>query len=338
MKTFTRLSLLGLTALMMFGCGNESTKLVPKAIIPKEDFSEKPSDFTVFNPKVDILFVIDDSGSMADAQNNLSRNAYQFADAMGQSSILDFHIGVVSTDMDNKFSRSGRLIGTPAFVSKTTPDMVNNLARRMIVGTSGSATEIMFEPVFAGLSLPLTNTYNKDFYRQDAYLAVIFLTDADDQGSYDPKTFMQFLTNLKGDATKVLGYGVIRTMATKDSCDGMEDVTGKLENFLSLVGNADKMQKNILSLCEPDYGVKLAEFAKDIVKRSAGAVKLSRVPVVNSIRVTYGVQVIPNSLKDGWVYEPSTNSILLSEGIQWDYKQGTNVGLKIDFEVIDVKD
>jgi hypothetical protein len=115
----------------------------------------------------------------------------------------------------------------------------------------------------------------------------------------------------------------------------MEDINGKLEDFLAIVSNGDKSQNNILSLCENDYGLKLAEFAKDIVKRSAGVVKLNRVPNTKTIKVTYGNQVIPNALKTGWVYEPSTNSIHLGEEIPWDYSQG-NVGLKIDFEVIDI--
>lgn len=334
MTQFRTLTLTFLASLMIFGCTNESPKLIPGATEVKEDYTEKPADFTVFNPKVDILFVIDDSGSMDSAQKNLSRNAYLFADAMSKSSILDYHIGVLTTDMQS-YSRSGRLVGSPLFVSKTTPNMVNQLAKSMVVGTNGSAEEIMFDPVVDALSLPLINTHNQGFYRPDAFLAIIFLTDADDQGNFQPQQFNQFLVGLKGDSSKVLGYGVIRTLATKNSCDGMEDVNGKLEEFLAIVSNGDKSQNNILSLCEQDYGLKLAEFAKDIVKRSAGVVKLNRVPNTKTIKVTYGKQVIPNALKTGWVYEPSTNSIHLGEEIPWDYTQG-NVGLKIDFEVIDI--
>lgn len=312
--------------------------IVPKAVIPKEEFSEKPKDFTVFNPKVDILFVIDSSGSMESAQNNLSRNAYLFADAISQVSILDYHIGVVTTDMETYNCRSvcGRLQGNPAYVEKTTPDLIGTLSRRMIVGTNGSATEEMFSPVVAALSPPLETNSNQGFYRQDAFLAVIFITDAMDQSDFSPQDFLQFLNTKKGDPSRVLGYGVIRTLAEEKTCDGMEDLDDKLETFLASVANGDKTQKNILSLCAPNYGIKLAEFAKDIVRRSAGTVKLSRIPNPKTIKVSYGTQVIPNSATDGWVFQPSTNSILLSEGINWNY-QGSNVGLSIDFEVIDVQ-
>lgn len=311
--------------------------IVPKSVIPKEEFSEKPKDFTVFNPKVDILFVIDSSGSMDSAQNNLSRNAFMFADAISKISILDYHIGVVTTSMDSYNCRMdcGRLQGLPAYVEKTTPDLVANLSRRMLVGTTGSATEQMFSPVVAALSAPLNGTFNKGFYRQDAFLAVIFITDAMDQSNFSPQEFLQYLNTLKGDPSRVLGYGVIRTLAEEETCNGMETLDDKLETFLASVANGDKTQKNVLSLCATDYGVKLAEFAKDIVRRSAGTVKLSRIPNVKTLKVTYGTQTIPNSATEGWVYQPSTNSILLSEGINWNY-QGPNVGLSIDFEVIDI--
>lgn len=325
---------------VLSGCGIESSKnlIVPKSIIPKEEFSEKPKDFTVFNPKVDILFVIDNSGSMEETQMNLSRNAYLFADAISKVSILDYHIGVVTTDMDNYNCRTdcGRLQGSPVYVEKTTPDLVNNLSRRMIVGTDGSATEQMFSPTVAALSPPLDIGVNQGFYRQDAFLAVIFITDAADQSRYSPQDFLQFLNTKKGDPSKVLAYGVIRTLAEEKTCQSMEDLDDKLETFLASVVNGDKTQKNILSLCSPDYGTKLADFARDIVRRSAGTVKLSRIPDPKTIKVTYGTQTIPNSATDGWVYQPSTNSILLAEGINWNY-QGPNVGLSIDFQVIDVK-
>ncbi|WP_373999173.1 VWA domain-containing protein [Bdellovibrio bacteriovorus] len=318
------------------GCGSDSPDLIGKAILKNEEFQEKPKDFTVFNPKVDILFVIDSSGSMSEAQANLSRNAYAFADAISKVSILDYHIGVITTDMDDCRNHCGKLVGLPTFVEKTTPNLVTSLARRMEVGTNGSASEEMFGPVVEALSPSLEVGANMGFYRQDAFLAVIFITDAKDQSRFAPQDFLQILTTKKGDASRVLGYGVIRTLAQEKVCAASEDLDEKLEVFLESVVNGDKAQKNILSLCSPDYGVKLAEFAKDIVKRTAGTVKLSRTPDVKTIKVSYGTQVIPNSLTEGWVYEPSTNSILLSEGIVWNV-QGPGVGLTIDFEAIDME-
>ena len=48
----------------------------------------------VFQPKLDILFVIDDSRSMEPHQINLSRNIDRFVEGFSKERFIDFHIGV----------------------------------------------------------------------------------------------------------------------------------------------------------------------------------------------------------------------------------------------------
>ncbi len=337
MKFFKNVLVLFLVGGLLLGCSDTSPKKIPLSDLTKEDVVEKPS-LTVYNPKVDILFVIDNSGSMNAAQANLARNARIFADEMSRVSALDYHIGVLTTTMDGcRADDCGRLVGYPRFVDKNTPNMAMILADKMEVGTNGSPTEVMFSPVIAALSPPLENNENVDFFRPGAFLAVIFITDAMEQSRYTPNDLYQFLLQKKGDAQKVLGYGVIRKLAEQYTCtSGSETLDGKLEEFLKLVVNGSSKQENILSLCATDYGVKLAEFAKDIVKRSSGTIKLSRLPDVKTIKVTYGTQVIPNNPIDGWVYVPSTNSILLNEGIIWDDSQPQGTGILVDFKAIEL--
>ena len=92
----------------------------------------------------------------------------------------------------------------------------------------------------------------------------------------------------------------------------------------------------MLSLCSRSYGARLAEFAKDIVRRTTGSVPLSRVPNEKTIRVFYGNQEIPNDARVGWTYEPSKRAIALAEGIEWDLTQGPNTELRIDFDAVDM--
>lgn len=343
MKLVSQILVASLTVSFLGACDSSKNPVyVPMEKIVNEEVSEKPTDFNIFNPKVDILFVIDNSGSMQSVQQAMANNAQRFADEMSRVSILDYHIGVLSTDMDNcTYSGSGSkkcgfLIGYPTYVEKTTPDLVSTLAGRMVLGTNGSPSEVMFTPVMAALAPALEAGYNKGFYRQDAFLAVIFITDANEQSRVSPEEFLRFLTTKKSDPAKVLGYGVIRKLAEEKSCSGSEDLDEKLETFLSKVVNGDDRQSNVLSLCDADYGPKLAAFARDIVKRTAGSVKLSRRPILRTLRVFYGTQEIPNDAKTGWVYVPSDNSISLSEGIEWDMTQGAGVGLRIDFEAADL--
>lgn len=334
MKFFTK-KLVGLSlasAFMLSACSPASPQLNPLPAVLKENVSQKPTDLVLFNPKVDILFVIDNSGSMSDTQRNLSRNAAEFSRAITGSTILDYHIGVTTTDMDTPCRKGcGNLVGKPLFVDKTTPNAADALAKNMLVGIDGSGSEKMFTPVVQALTVP-----NQGFYRQDAYLAVIFITDANEQSNMSAADLLKFLVNKKGDASMVLSYGVIRKLAEEYSCRGEENLDDKLETFLASVVNADKKQNNVLSLCEQNYGIKLAEFASDIVKRSSGTIRLQRIPNPKTITVTYGTQIIENNPINGWVYEVSTNSIILAAGIKF-VDQGPSVGLSIDFETIEAK-
>jgi hypothetical protein len=190
-----------------------------------------------------------------------------------------------------------------------------------------------FQPMMDALSSPLANTFNNGFYRKDAFFAVIFITDTAEQSRYiSSQQMYDFLVQLKGDAKKVLSYAVIKTTWDLKNCPAEDDdpPTTKLENFLSMTVNAVN-HSNVLSLCSTDYGSKLAEFSKDIATRSSGLVYLQRLPVVSTIKVTYGTQVIKNSVDDGWTYDPAQNAIRFSENVVWDPTQ-VNAEVGIEFQ------
>ncbi len=58
MKLRTKLLLFPRSLSLLAACDNspKSQKLIPRPDDTREGYSEKPKDFTVFNPKVDILF------------------------------------------------------------------------------------------------------------------------------------------------------------------------------------------------------------------------------------------------------------------------------------------
>jgi hypothetical protein len=338
MNDFKKIIIGFLVLVSVSACSRSSTTmLVPKGVIPVVDHTEKPKDLEYFTPKVDILFVIDSSGSMQTAQANLKANAYKFAAALSKVAILDYHVGILTTDMDDCRDNCGRLQGMPSFVERSTPNVVQVLSDKMVVGINGSAEEMMFSPVIEALSPQLENTTNLGFYRQDAYLAVIMITDAKEQSNFSPQDMMAFLTQKKGDKKKVLAYGAIRKLAERDICTtGGESLDDKLEIFFANVVNGNAKQDNVLSLCATDWGEKLAEFAKDIVTRSAGSVKLTALPSPSSIRVAFGTQIIPNDLKTGWTYRSSSNTLEFGSNIVWS-SQPAGTTLSINYEIIDTE-
>jgi hypothetical protein len=164
------------------------------------------------------------------------------------------------------------------------------------------------------------------------------ITDAKEQSGYSSQELMSFLVNKKIDKRKVLAYGVIRKIAEERICTtGGESLDGKLETFLAgVVNGGGAKQENVLSLCATDWGEKLAEFAKDIVTRSASSVKLTALPSPASIRVSFGTQVIPNDLKTGWTYRSSSNTLEFGADIVWS-EQPMGTTLSINYEIIDTQ-
>ena len=287
-------------------CSDESPKKVPLQLVKNEIVKDSGGTKVTFNRAVDILFVVDDSGSMDTHQANLAKNVKLFTQAILANQLLDYHIGVVTSDMDDS-SKSGRLYGQLTYVTRTTPNGAAVLEASLQPGTNGSSEEQEFAPVVAALTAPLSTGFNNGFYRSDAYLAVIILTDEDEQSFISSKDFYQFLLNLKsGDAAKVITYGVYLPPGDPN-CEYGEQT--KLEEFFKLAST------KTFGLCDVDFGLKLGELGADLVHRVGTIFYLTRPPQPNTIKVTFGSQTVPNDPKIGWIFDPSRNALIFGDDL-----------------------
>lgn len=221
---------LALTALAALGCDDRSRntrKVVEQyAVVPGtpqvdtaapqvvQDNTRATDNFKINTPrqcdlyqqvavrKVDILWVVDSSGSMAPKQARLSANFQGF---MGQllaaQPPLDFHIGVTTTDTDSPTSRgalrgftnvggkSGNFICRPQGGPEncdlgTTTNAAAAFQQMATVGTNGSALERGLYATYLTLNNP-ANVGSDKFIRPDAALYVVVVSDEDD-GSCNP--------------------------------------------------------------------------------------------------------------------------------------------------------
>jgi hypothetical protein len=148
------------------------------------------------NGKIDILFVIDNSGSMAASQQALADNISRFFDKFDAKG-FDYQIAVTTTDAwRTQFggaatmaqlrdgagaSHSGVFVVTPS-----TPDRQNVFITNMKQGTSGNGDERAFQSIQSTLDSSLNTPYN--FPRTDAFFSIIMLSDADDLSSVTGST------------------------------------------------------------------------------------------------------------------------------------------------------
>jgi len=172
-------------------------------------------------PKLDVLFVVDSSGSMAEEQTKLRNNFPSFVSYFTSGNI-DYHIGVVTTDMEAE-EGGGRLRVDPFtdinFITIDTVDPIEQFAHLAIVGIQGSGWERPSDTVYYGLTWPIVNRDNRGFLRSDADLFVVVVSDEDDQSTINQNMFISWMLNLK--ARNTVAYnaitGGVAGCATADS-------------------------------------------------------------------------------------------------------------------------
>ena len=312
---------------------------------PKRDRIEDKSDASSkldkvhleslnLNPKLDVLFVIDDSGSMSSHQARLADNFILFLRELQKQRFLDYHIGIISTDNDNFGgigSAGGDLKGDPAFVGRGLKNGLHILSRDLIVGTRGSGFEKMFTTSVAAITPPLINTTNQGFLREDAHLAILFITDAEDQSSMSATDYVEKLLSIKNDNIDLLSIfgAIVPVTPVRDCSRSSESPPKKIEQALALVAQAkgEPVGSNFFGLCDPEYGTKLAEIGRSLVKDIRPFVKLNELPIPCTLRVTYGTQILESDAKKGWVYDSKEVGIRFGTEIEVDQEPGAQLNV-----------
>ncbi len=326
---------LGVAMAVLSGCYAQAPKL--DRVEPPKEMS-KLQDFTTVAPRVDILFVVDDSGSMGSYQSSLSSNFDLFINEFTKNTLVDYHIGVISTSADGDprltncapdLKKMGCLIGKPSFVDWNTPKAADLIKEKIMVGTNGSSTERIFDPIKLALSDPLLSGFNGGFLRPEAYLAVIFITDAEDQSTMSEGDFINFLKNLKGgDENRVLSYGAL--VSVPDPAKNCSQDSGDPKKLERVINH---FKGTFYSLCDPDYGPKLAKIAENLKFRVTNVIYLDQRPKLGTLRVEFGTDVIPNDPINGWTYNVRTNAVVFGRKVDWSTQpDGTQIQVKFEPE------
>ena len=164
---------------------------------------------------MDIVFVVDDSGSMQEEQSNLATNFPQFAQVLDSYEVapgqpLDYRVALTTTGRtitttlvipgfpeiplteqgDNGAFRD--TCGSPKrWIDRADGNLGSTLACRANVGTNGPGSAEM--PLYGGmlgLSDRIVDHTNEGFLRDDALLAIVMITDEDDCSRTDDNIAM----------------------------------------------------------------------------------------------------------------------------------------------------
>jgi len=303
----------------------------PSALGPtqwSDEFQQRTVDAS------DILFVIDDSCSMSDEQDELAANFENFIQTFVQSTI-DYHVGVVRAALGGDNEQWGILEDVPGFGGKwidqdtgaTAQDKIDAFTTHDFdgdgifedgmagVGTGGGACEMALQASFSALTYQTHPGYpNEGFLRDDANLAIIVLSDEMDHGQdpadllfdcngISPQEYIPwFLYDLKGlnSQDQLVFTGIVGDRPGGCGTEGEGAQEGR--GYWDVI---DGVGGSFLSICSSDW----SQFLTELGYEAAGLRKsfhLRRIPREETLVVTIDDEV---AVADTWSYNRETNSI-----------------------------
>ena len=242
---------------------------------------------------VDILWVVDDSATMYEEHDLLMESADSFI-AFVANSAVDFHLGVVSTDMDVD---PGMLRGPVLNVDST--EMVDRFVDQIGSALAGSRDERGFDAALMGADPAL----NPDFSRAKADLEVVIFSDEDDHSAGDTDAFLSALSDLRPGAQIKVHAVVGDPPAGCVSALAAADVG---ERYLEVQAATEGRRE---SICTLDYGAMLARVALDVIGLDT-TFALSKIPGPESIALLVDSVAVARREHDGWRYNPGDNTII----------------------------
>lgn len=183
--------------------------------IPGTAHTETFEQKEINTKQVDILWVIDDSGSMRDEQAALGTNFDAFINKFIDKGV-DFKMAITTTDVSSDSKRGAMVTNsdrlTSAFAQSNEQGFLDSFKSLVQVGIRGSGYEKGIEA-----SYWFMEKHGANFLREDAYLAVVYLSDEEDQSSNTVKYYMDHLKSLKSDAGLVKAYSIVNKDLTPTS-------------------------------------------------------------------------------------------------------------------------
>ena len=227
-----------------------------------------------------------------------------YKDDYNATNLSEFRTGVPGT------SDSGVKIIRPS-----TPNKQDVFVTNAKQGINGSGDERAFQSIRTSLNNPL----NTGFPRNDAFLAVIIVSDEDDSswdGSaaigfttndprlHTPQSYVNYLDGKTGSTAQNRRYNVSSIAVADSTCGnslGGRPVANRYRALSELTNG------RIGSLCD-NFGSTLASISNKIIELST-QFYLDRTPSPGSLRISVnGVEVV-NNPTNGYSYNSSSNSI-----------------------------
>ncbi|NCN41523.1 hypothetical protein GW916_09795 [bacterium] len=236
------------------------------------------------NDKLDILFVIDNSGSMSQEQKNLSQRISGFMNLIKN---LDWQIGMTTTD-----PRPGMVVPGPdstkrawgngdfrsldgldgsQFVLKSKEESLSSAQEKLEssieLGVWGSGDERGIHAVSAALNKRIYSPAQAELFRSDSALVVVLISDEDEcsnggclssSPSSDPKLLLKQIRSEFGEQ-KIFKFHSIIKSKEDTGCQGA-NTANLYQEMSTLTGGL------VGSICESNYTQVLSEIGNRVLE------------------------------------------------------------------------
>ncbi len=246
---------------------------------------------------IDILWIIDNSGSMGTNQTKVA-SAFGAFSALLLEKGYHFRIAVTTTDAYLKTGGRDKYRDNCglAILEESTPDLAAKFSTNIQQGINGSGNERAFDSFVTAFESSLNTAY--DFPVQGAFLGVIIIGDEDDSsiGSGTTLVPVENYIDYLDSRFDCRAYSI-----TKLPGSG----TGEGARICQLVDAFSGIKGDITA---SDYSSGLSSFSSSMARHNT-SVALTDTPDASTISVTVGSVTIPEDTANGWSYDSSGNAI-----------------------------
>ena len=241
--------------------------------------------------KVDILWVMDNSGSMGDEQEDLAKNFDIFINNFIKKDI-DFQMAITTTD--GRLRKSGKMIGDANLLNSDAAKenknkFIDDFKQMIKVGVDGSGEE---------KGLQTSNDFFDNYrgwIRDDAYLVIVYISDEQDQSPDAVIDYVSQYQSLKSSVEKVRAYSIVTKSIDPDK---------KWESLGTRYEEASLFTGGETADIHQDFYTTLENFSFKILVL-LDSFPLTGEPIDNKVEVTSN----GNTLNSGWSYDSKARSI-----------------------------
>jgi hypothetical protein len=301
--------------------------------------TEQTDYFTqIDGKKVDLLFVIDESGSMCGEQDNLANN-FNYLTQKAALWSNDYQLGIVTTNIEEE-EYVGKLVGEPRIIDKQTVGAFGGNVTD--IGCNGAGTqESGLEGARRAVTPPLAydegiacacgqddpcpascsegfacvgggcGGHNRGFIRPDAALEIIFVSDEEDQSPGSVPFYIDFFKSIKG----VMNEGMFHAHAIvgdkSGGCGGgaTEDGADAGKRYIDVQEATGGIWH---SICDDSFAEALENIG-DVAFGAQVQFFLSAQADPDNVKVWVDTGAGFQECLSGWYFDAASNSVIFDE-------------------------